>query len=523
MSAAENRADNKTDLSGAKAPLKIMICSPEMEPFAQTGGLGDVTAGLSKRLSEAGHDVRVFIPRYKSVFQTGISATQGSGELPIAVNGSTMCARWETYRDKHTGVEVVFVVNDDLFHRDHLYTDKKTGLDYSDNDARFIFFSRAALEVCKALNWAPHIVHANDWQTGLTSVYLKRLYHDDSFFAETRSMLTIHNAAYQGVFDGDALVRLGLGELADGDLARFRKGGKLNMLKAAIHHADTLTTVSERYAVEIQSASECGRGLERDLRERNEDLHGVLSGVDYDVWDPASDSHIPHHYDSHHLVGKRGNKTALQKKLGFEVEGNTPLIGMISRLTEQKGIELLLEIADDILARDVQVVVLGDGEQRYARALRDIEKRHKGKFRALIGFDKKMAHLIEAGSDMILMPSLYEPCGMTQMYSLRYGSPPIVRETGGLADTISEFDPKTGEGAGFVFKNFSSDEFDAAIVRALTLYSDRDNWQRLMKNCMERDFSWRSAIVRYVELYRQTLSKPMAGTGTHAADRIVAA
>jgi starch synthase len=513
--------DTKTDFDGANAPLKILICSSEMEPFAQTGGLGDVTAGLSKRLAEAGHDVRVFIPRYKSVYQTGIKAKPGAEQLSIAVNGTSLPARWETYHDKTTGVEIVFVVNDHLFHRDHLYTDSDSGMDFSDNDERFIFFSRAVLEICKTRDWAPDIVHANDWQTGLTSVYLKRLYQDDSFFAKTRSVLTIHNAAYQGVFSKEAFERLGLKDVGDGDLARFHKGGKLNLLKAAIHHADTLTTVSERYAMEIQSASECGRGLERDLRERNADLHGVLSGVDYDKWDPANDPHIPHSFDSHHLVGKRGNKTALQRKLGFEDEGNRPFLGMISRLTEQKGIELFLEIADDVLARDVQMVVLGDGERKYADALRDVERRHKGKFKALIGFDNKMAHLIEAGVDMALMPSLYEPCGMTQMYSLRYGSAPIVRETGGLADTISEYNPSTNEGAGFVFKSFSSDEFDAAILRALALYEDRDHWQTLMKNCMERDFSWRSAIVRYVEIYRQTLSK--TDRSSHSVDKTVAA
>lgn len=492
-----------------------------MEPFAQTGGLGDVTAGLSKRLAEAGHDVRVFIPRYKSVYQTGIKAKPGAEQLSIAVNGSTLPARWETYHDKTTGVEIVFVVNDHLFHRDHLYIDSKSGLDFSDNDERFIFFSRAVLEICKAREWAPDIVHANDWQTGLTSVFLKRLYQEDTFFAKTRSVLTIHNAAYQGVFNREAFARLGLTDVGDGDLARFHKGGKLNLLKAAIHHADTLTTVSERYAVEIQSASECGRGLERDLRERNSDLHGVLCGVDYDKWDPANDPHIPHSYDSHHLVGKRGNKTALRKKLGFEDDGNKPVLGMITRLTEQKGIELFLEIADDVLARDVQMVVLGDGEKKYADALHDVERRHKGKFKALIGFDYKMAHLIEAGVDMALIPSLYEPCGMTQLYSLRYGTAPIVRETGGLADTISQYDPSTKEGVGFVFKSFSSDEFDAAILRALALYEDRDHWQTLMKNCMERDFSWRSAIVRYVEIYRQTLSK--IDRSSRSVDKTVAA
>ncbi|MCH7878142.1 MAG: glycogen synthase [candidate division Zixibacteria bacterium] len=449
----------------SRGPMKILICSSELEPFAKTGGLADVTAALCKRLARAGHEVKLFLPKFKSVYQTGVRGKMSSDSLEIAFNGSSLPLRWEIYRDKANGFEVVFVVNDDLFHRESMYQDPQTGLDYQDNDTRFFFFCRAALEIAKSLDWRPDIIHANDWQSALVVSLHKTCYADDPFFQNTRSLLTIHNAAYQGVFDKTSLAKLG-DWAANQETARaMTHRGKMNFLKSAIHYADIVNTVSERYAVEIQSSPEYGFGLEGALRQRNADLFGALNGVDYEIWDPAVDTLIPYQYSVNDISGKSKNKLSLQRELKLTEDTRPPMIGMISRLTEQKGIDLFLEIAEDILSLDVQMVALGEGGREYVASLRELEKQFPNNFRALIGFDNRMAHTIEAASDMYLMPSRYEPCGLNQLYSLRYGTAPIVRETGGLADTISEYDPATGEGIGFVFKNYSSDELLEAMCR----------------------------------------------------------
>ncbi len=500
-------APNTLDETSNRGSLKILICASEMEPFAKTGGLADVTAALSKRLSRAGHEVRLFLPKFKSVYQTGVRGEVSPETLEIFVNGGALPLRWETYRDKANGFEVIFVVNDALFHREQIYQDTPTGLDYEDNDTRFIFFCRAALEIAKKMDWRPDIIHANDWQAALAISLYKTQYADDPFFRNTRSLLTIHNAAYQGVFNKTSLTKLGETAAKQEVVRALTHRGKMNFLKSAIHYADIVNAVSERYAVEIQSSREYGYGLEGPLRQRNADLFGALNGVDYEVWNPEHDSLIPHQYSSKDLAGKLKNKTALQRELKLAEDTGAPLIGMITRLTEQKGIDLFLEIAEDILSLEVQMAVLGEGDRKYAAELQELEKRFPNNFRALIGFDNRMAHLIEAASDMYLMPSRYEPCGLNQLYSLRYGSVPIVRETGGLADTISEYDAKTGEGIGFVFKNYSSDELLEAMCRALDLYPQRDKWVELMKAGMNMDFSWDKSVKRYEQLYRQALAK----------------
>jgi starch synthase len=491
------------ELTG-KDPMKILIASSEMAPFAKTGGLGDVIAALGSRLSLAGHDVKVFLPKFSSVYQTGVSGKTREESRMISINGADYPLRWETYHDKNSGLEVVFVINDDLYHRPDIYTDRETGLDYQDNDVRFIFLSRATLEISKRMKWKPDVAHANDWQTGLIPVYLKTLYREDSFFEGTRSLLTIHNVAYQGVFKKESLLKLGISGDYMLDPAVFTQRGKLNILKAATAHADKLNTVSERYASEIQTV-EYGYGLQRALRSRNADLLGTLNGVDYSIWDPSTDVNIAQTYDSSRLSLKAKNKSALQRQVGLPVRNKHAMIGMVTRLTKQKGIELLVEIADDVLGLDVQMVVLGDGDKKYVKALQAIQKRHPKKFRAVIGFDDQLAHQIEAGCDMFMMPSLYEPCGLNQMYSLRYGTVPIVRETGGLADTIVECDNQRDSGNGFVFKNFSSDELLEAFCRAHDLFLDKRSWKKLQKRGMAEDFSWNTAVGRYEKLYRATM------------------
>ena len=493
-----------------KDKLNIIMASSEMEPFARTGGLGDVTAALCKRLAGMGHEVKMFIPKYKSVYQTGIKAKPSGQNIDIKIGEKSFRITWETYTDKAAGFEVVFIVNDDLYMRETIYHDSRTGLDYPDNDERFILLSRAALEITKKINWRPDIAHAHDWQTSLITVFLRTMYSGDPFFEKTRSLLTLHNVAYQGSFDSSSLSKLNLNGEAEGRTRAFKSGGKVNFLKAGINFADIISAVSERYAVEIQTSREFGFGLEQTLRNRNSDIYAALNGVDYDIWNPATDKLISPNYDADKLEGKAKNKKALLEKLGFikpkeKITERRPLIGTISRLVDQKGIDLFLEIADDILGLDVYMIALGEGEQKYATALRDLERKHPDNFRAVIGFDNKLAHQIEASADIFLMPSKYEPCGLNQLYSLRYGAVPIVRETGGLADTVSDYNAQTGEGVGFVFKNYSSDELLEACCRALDLYHDENAWSALVKRGMALDFSWESSVNTYIELYRLAL------------------
>lgn len=490
-----------------KQLLKIALCSSEMEPFARTGGLGDVVAALSKNLARRGHEVKVFLPKFRSVYQTGIRCDSTQNGLSLQIAGTDYPLSWEVYRDRKEGFEVVFIVNDDLFLREQMYTDRKTGLDFDDNDTRFIFFNRAVLEVIVRMKWSPDIVHVNDWQAGLIPAYLKTLYADDDHFSGVRSALTIHNAAYQGIFSGATVKKLGVAENFLESDGPFSWKGKLNFLQTAISNADVVSAVSERYAMEIQSSGEYGCGLEDVLRKRNTDLFGILNGVDYEVWNPESDKLIASNYSAADISGKAKNKTALQKRLGLPEATDLPLIGMVTRLAEQKGIELFLEIADDLLGLDLQIVVLGEGMPAYVAQLQEVQKRHPERFRLIIGFDNPLAHLIEAGSDIFLMPSRYEPCGLNQMYSLRYGAIPVVRETGGLADTVSDYDHANNSGVGFVFRNFSSDELLEAMCRALDLYKDKARWQDLMLRGMRLDFSWESSVVQYESLYRKALSR----------------
>ena len=489
-----------------KKPLKILLAASELDPLAKTGGLADVTAALAKRLVNDGHEVKVFLPKYKSVYQTGVKGQPGSETIQIGVGEDLLTARWEVYHQKPGGYDVVLVVNDPLFHRAHLYKDPSTGLDYQDNDTRFIFFSKATLEITKRMGWRPDVIHVNDWQTALIPAYLKSTHKNEPCFSETSSLLTIHNVAYQGIFDRGSFRKLGVGEEFWVHPSPFEYWGKVNFLKAGIQFADYITTVSERYAVEMQSTHEYGYGLEGVLRERNTDIHGILNGVDYDIWSPATDTLIAERYDADDLRGKKACKQAFLKKVGLPSSRDKALIGMITRLVDQKGVELFLEIADDILGLDVEMVVLGDGDSRYVKALQAAQARHPKKFKLFIGFDNTLAHEIEAACDIYLMPSRYEPCGLNQMYSLRYGAAPIVRETGGLADTIIDYSRDPERGVGFVFQQYSSDELLDAFCRALDLYNgDKSTWKKLITRGMRLDFSWERSTAKYIDLYRKAM------------------
>jgi starch synthase len=491
-------------------PLNVLFVSSEVEPFAKTGGLADVSSALPQAIRALDHEVRVILPRYGVINERKAHLHEmlrlKEVEVPVGAKKYTAGVKSSFLTSSHAKVQVYFLDNPHYFGRHGLYVHPDTKKDYQDNDERFIFLCRGVLEVLKILGWAPDIIHCNDWPTGLIPAYLKTLYKDDPFYADTRSVFTIHNMAYQGVFPKSSFAKTLLpAEIFSG--RGVEAHGHLNFLKAGLMYADGLTTVSERYATEIRTSEEFGCGLEDVIQMRKNDLTGILNGVDYSQWDPAVDQLIPHRYDVRTIDQKIDNKRALCAKMGLPFQEKTPLLGIISRLADQKGFDLIGEVFDDLLGMNLQIVVLGTGEKKYHEMFEKAAQKHPGKIAAALTFNNDLAHLIEAGADLFLMPSRYEPCGLNQIYSLRYGTVPVVRATGGLDDTIEDVSLSAGTGTGFKFKNYSSAEMLKAIQRAVHAFADQNAWRKLMRNGMGKDFSWEASARKYVQLYRSIAKK----------------
>lgn len=485
--------------------LKVLFASPEAVPFVKTGGLADVSGRLPRVLAEMGHIVKVSLPKYSLIPREKLLATTPDTAFEITIDGREEPVSLSRLSEISTELEYLFVGNDRFFDRPALYVDPDTGLDYTDNDSRFIFFCRALLEALKKAGWIPDIIHANDWQTGLLATYLATLYRDDPFYAHVKTVFTIHNLAYQGTFPAESFTRLGIPQDLFYPTGPFEFWGKVNFMKSAISYADVISTVSEQYAVEIQSSEEYGCGLEGVLRSRNKDLYGIVNGVDYSEWSPSKDRLIPYKYYPSNLSGKKKNKVELINRLGLPFREDVPLVGMITRLADQKGLDLVAAAAEDIFELDLQMVVLGTGDRRYHDLFRKLEVAYPDRLKALLTYDNEMAHWIEAGADLFLMPSRYEPCGLNQLYSLKYGTLPIVRATGGLADTIIDVDAQTGTGTGFVFEKYDPEEMLDAVRRAVSLFARKRIWRKLMKEAMSQDFSWQRSAEKYVGLYRKAL------------------
>ena len=487
--------------------LKIAMITSEAAPYARTGGLGDVLGALPKALARRGHRVKIFMPRYASLNLPG-SVSRSDITFSVEVDGKQVPASFEIYEDRKNKLEIYFVKNDDFFNRSELYRDPGTGKDYADNDERFIFFNLAVLRMLKEIDWPPDVVHAHDWQAGPAPVYLKTRFAGDPFYKNVKSVLTIHNLGYQGLFEGKRYRKLGLPEeLFYSMTGPFEFYEKVNFLKAAIHYADIISTVSKQYAYEIQNSEEFGAGLQDVLKLRRADIRGILNGVDYHVWSPSRDKKIPFRYNISNLTGKRENKVVLLNRVGLPLRNKVPLVGIISRLADQKGFDLIAEAADRLFAMDLQMVVLGTGEVKYHDLFMELEKKYPDKLKVYLTFDDDLAHLIEAGADIFLMPSRYEPCGLNQMYSLKYGTVPVVRKVGGLADTVTDYDPETREGTGFVFEEYTADALTAVVKRAVELYTRKKIWTKLIKVDMARDFSWEKAAGNYADLYDELTRK----------------
>ncbi len=486
--------------------MKIIFVTSEMVPYAKTGGLADVCGTLPKELADLGHEVCVGMPRYKKIDTTKFGLKKVVEGLEVPLGSEKKFARVYTtvHQEK---VEVYFIDSTEFFGRDELYGTPQG--DYPDNDRRFIFFQRAALEFFRITNFKPDIIHCHDWQTGLIPVYLKTLYKSDSFFKRTKSFFTIHNLAYQGNFPPDTLPTTGLG-WEEFHMERLEFYGKASFLKGGIVYADVVTTVSERYAEEIQT-KEFGCGLEGVLKKRKADLYGIINGIDLEEWNPETDQDIAANYSLGNLDKKQVNKEALQKENKLEASPDIPLFGMISRLADQKGFDILAPILGDFATKlDAQFVLLGTGDEKYHVLLRQEMKKYSKRFGINTLFDNKMAKRIYAGSDIFLMPSYYEPCGLGQLISLRYGTVPLVRETGGLADTVTDFNSKTSEGTGFVFKEYKSQALFKTIERAIQVFKDKKAWRELIKRGMKCDFSWKASAKKYIDLYQQAEKKTAA-------------
>jgi starch synthase len=488
-------------------PLNVLFLSSEVDPFAKTGGLADVSSALPHAIKELGHEIRILMPRYRFISERRFKLHDiiRLKEIPVPVGNSNQIGNVKSsfISNLKEKVQVYFLDNATYFGRDGIYQSPVGKKDYKDNDERFIFFCRGVLETLKRLGWQPDIIHCNDWQTGIVPAYIKTLYSTDDFFKPIKTVFTIHNMAYQGAFPAEAFEKTGLPKNlfhADGVEAY----GKFNFLKTALSFADAITTVRQRYATEISTSDEYGAGLSGLLAKRRKDLHGILNGIDYHVWNPASDELIYRKYDAKSLDAKVDNKRALLERFNLPFKETTPVIGAISRLVSQKGFELVLEVFDEMAKLNMQFVLLGDGEKATERAFDALRKKYPDRVGAFFGFDKELAHLIEAGSDLFLMPSKYEPCGLNQMYSMRYGTVPVVRATGGLDDTVEDY-AGNGKGTGFKFEKYDGKELLKSIQHALKVYQQGEEWKKLMRNGMAKDFSWEHSAKLYVNLYKELL------------------
>ena len=475
--------------------MRILFASSEVQPFSKTGGLADVLGALPKALAERGHECLVVSPRYGSLDPRvhGLTATGKSISVSFPF-GRQDALLFVASSDPR--LRFAFLEHPGFYARSDLYGD--SGGDYGDNHRRFAFLARGALEAARALDFAPDVVHAHDWQTGLMPLYLNEL-REDRRFANTRSVFTIHNLGYQGVFDKRVMFDLGL------DWRYFRVEGlefhdAVNFLKAGVEYADAITTVSRRYAEEIQTP-DSGWGLDGVLRNRRHKLHGILNGVDYTEWDPAHDALIPATFTPASAAGKQRCHKALTETFGLEVGKHTLVLGMVTRLAYQKGAELVLQGSAGILGRDVALVMLGNGDPSEEEGFRQLQRFYPGRVGVHVGFDRRLSHLVIAGADALLMPSRYEPCGLSQLYALRYGTVPIVRATGGLDDTV--VDASQPDGTGFKFEPFSADALVHAVWRAADLFADRAAWMQLARRGMAQDFSWDASAREYEQLFAQ--------------------
>lgn len=498
------------------AGLRVLVASSEVVGFAKTGGLADVAGALPRALARRGHQVAVVMPYYHAVRKAGVAVEKTGATLPVQLGDRTLASRLLRARLPNSDVPVYLVEHPPFFERDELpghglYQQTMPGgykSDYLDNAERFTFFCRAVLETVPHLGFTPDVLHANDWQTGLVPVYLNEVYRTKTGYRRTRSVFTIHNIAYQGMFGRDVLRLTGLpGWLYNHTQLEFH--GHLNFLKAGVVFADAVNTVSPTYAREIQTV-EYGYGFEGLLTQYRGKLSGIVNGVDYDQWDPATDQHLAANYTAETVaVGKAACKADLQRRFELPQDPAAPVLGVVARLVSQKGIDLVLSAAPGFLDLGCQMVFLGEGDPEFHEQLKAFRAKHPQQVGLYLGFSEAVAHKVEAGSDLFLMPSRYEPCGLNQIYSLKYGTPPVVRATGGLKDTVvnaTEENLAAGTATGFAFDAYTGKALYDTVKWALTLYRDRPtDFQQVVRTAMAQDWSWDRSAAEYEALYRRVM------------------
>ena len=472
-------------------PLKVLVVSSEAAPFAKSGGLGDVVGSLPRILKDRGADIRVVIPKYRSIKNEHFIGINYLGSFETILSWRKQPAGILL---KDAGIKTYFVENDYYFGREGYYG-------YGDDNERFAFFCKAVLEMLRFIDFYPDIIHCNDWQTGPICMLLKEIYGKFTSYKNIKSLYTIHNLQYQGTFSRETMEMLGIPDYCYGNMEFY---GQVSFMKSGLMYADAISTVSPTYAEEIKTF-QYGYGLDGVMRLREDRLFGILNGIDYEANNPATDGRIDFNYDINSVEKKKLNKNELQKLLGLE-QRDVPLISVISRLADQKGLDLVSWASEEMLNRDVQFVILGTGEKRLEDFFKGLQERHKGKVSANITFNDILAQKIYASSDIFLMPSLFEPCGLGQMFSLRYGTVPVVRKTGGLCDTVVHFNRETKTGNGFVFEHYTADGLMWAINQALETYYS-DDWITVVKNAMSCNYSWDKSADDYIKLYDKILSE----------------
>lgn len=481
--------------------LKIAFISSEAVPFSKTGGLADVSAGLSQAIGEEGQEISLFLPFYREtkvqnfgikIFKDGLSTDLGNKTIDFSL-----------YSCRKGKVDFYFIDKDEYFDREFLYGTPE--YDYPDNALRFAFFSKAVLKSLEAIQFKPDIIHCNDWQTALTFFYLKFSLGRESFFKGISTLFTIHNLAYRGIFPKEVLPQIGIGyEFFNPDNLEFY--GDISYIKAGILYSDAITTVSKTYAREILS-EEFADKLSGLIQSRKDNLYGIINGVDYSCWNPEKDSFIKANYNEKNLKNKTECKKDLVQETGLRISPKQPLLGMISRLVENKGIDIIITAIPQIVKLGCGLIILGKGEKKYAKLLTDLAKRYPEHLAVKIAFDNRFAHKIEAGSDIFLMPSRFEPCGLNQIYSLKYGTIPLVRAVGGLNDTVIDYLSNPRSGYGFKFDRADVGDFMEALKKAISIYKNRKQWQNLIVRAMRVDFSWTKSAREYIQLYKDLRKK----------------
>lgn len=485
--------------------LKVAVCSTEAVPFAKTGGLADVVGALPFSLKKIDMDIIIIMPGYNFIFSKykNIKKILDNIEIKISEN---YIEYFDIFKTNYNGIDFYFIKNDKFFNREYLYGTPQG--DYEDNNIRFGFLSKAILALLKNIKFKADIIHLHDYHVALTSVLIndEKLKKTNSFFKDTHVVFTIHNMAYQGIYDAGTL------DLLEIDKTYFNIDGlefygKINFMKGGIVYSEKITTVSPTYSKEIVTP-EFGHGLDGILKTRQKDLKGIINGIDYDIWNPENDKLIVHNFDINELHGKKVCKRSLLENLFAESDLSKPVLGMVSRLSGQKGIDLLIEIFDSLMKKDIYLIILGTGDEKYMKLLGELSKKYKQKFSLNLTFSDKTARDIYSGADIFLMPSQYEPCGLGQLISLKYGTIPVVRNTGGLADTINDInsDDDTRNGSqGFKFLTYNGEELYKAINRAIDFYNNKDLWKKIMQNAMSCDFSWDYSAKQYKELFMSLL------------------